>query len=1117
MKRRRGQNVSLKKGDLYSQRLDDDDYEVLHSRTTNISSSGKLTESQRSPMKGRVAWTQKTSWGPQDDQSFALDPDGHLYDATIEQEALDGPVEIAVKKKKRSKRSRRPQKFWMDNYQEKFLDELIRNDGRGDFCYASCVDCLARGQKGENKDQKLYRCKNCFVGDLVCGGCCVRRHRSNPLHRIEVWTGSVFRRATLQALGLVIRLNHVSNSCPSAKRSHKDFQIFHTNGIHDVTVEFCECARRTEPYIQLLRRRIYPSTQGTIQTCATFTLLEQLHLMSLVGQGGTYDFYKYLEKATDNTGVNVPKSRYRALQRMLIQWRHLKMLKRGGRGHVENGIATTPPGELAVLCPSCPRPGVNLDEGWKDVPPEKQFLYAVLICIDFNFRLKNQLVSSWTRDPGLGDGLSYFVPRAPYEAYIREHMDETDISSCVGFAALAQQNTRSSRGLRYTGVGAVVCGRSEMVLANGVCNLEKGERYSNSDFVVAYAMLRMQLELLLILIISYDIACQWFAKLLYRITNDWHSWMKFPPSLYLTPVIPKFHQPAHQDKDHDKFNCNHVKGLGASDCECCERMWSLLNGAAASTKPMGPGSRILVLNDHYGHYNWKKYTGLGATLCRRYTAAVKERNQQTEAHRGLTDALPEGLADKWEKMCVEWENAPWDRKGDNPFRSVQQELSHAKVMKELAEYERDRIKKGGVSYHTTSAGSFLALGLELEDAQRKLRKTVKDLGKLTDVKNKSLTEQRNILRKKIRSWSLIRHIYMPGLLQYLTEAGEELTDGSGEDVEPEVLPLWLPSSIPASKRNAACVSHLPELETRLREAQCADGLHGIRHTLRLKSRMLLFKYANVSGQRDGVRSRTMINSIHDRARGFAEAYRAGREGLIRLQGAENVDPQFQELKDSDVRALRDPERIKRGPGRKGTTENEDDEDEEPQAAVEEGINLVSENRRKDTALRAKHGTGESKLQISWIWARGAFDVTDGVDDNDGLLREAWAKSRARCERAKEEVALLQEEMRRTLAFLVWKAKSWQKVQKNRRDVDPVLREGLIAYSKKQEAIQMDLERSFREMWSKPLEEMKEVRTEEEEEARQVGEQEEREQGMEGAEDDYEDDRDEDDEEEEEEE
>lgn len=117
----------------------------------------------------------------------------------------------------------------------------------------------------------------------------------------------------------------------------------------------------------------------------------------------------------------------------------------------------------------------------------------MILCMDANFRLKNQMVSNYSQDPGMGIGMAYLVPRKPYEAYalsrasdedVSRHvyvallsLTNTQISSCVSFQALSQANTRSSLGLRYTGQNMLSCGRSEMILPCGVGNLQKGERY----------------------------------------------------------------------------------------------------------------------------------------------------------------------------------------------------------------------------------------------------------------------------------------------------------------------------------------------------------------------------------------------------------------------------------------------------------------------------------------------------------------------------------------------------------------------------------------------------------------------------------------------------------------
>ncbi|KAJ7605647.1 hypothetical protein FB45DRAFT_766734, partial [Roridomyces roridus] len=54
------------------------------------------------------------------------------------------------------------------------------------------------------------------------------------------------------------------------------------------------------------------------------------------------------------------------------EYSHLMMLKRGGVGHEPEGVAGTAPGALAVHCPCCPRPGINIPDDFQNAPPEKQ-------------------------------------------------------------------------------------------------------------------------------------------------------------------------------------------------------------------------------------------------------------------------------------------------------------------------------------------------------------------------------------------------------------------------------------------------------------------------------------------------------------------------------------------------------------------------------------------------------------------------------------------------------------------------------------------------------------------------------------------------------------------------
>ena len=75
----------------------------------------------------------------------------------------------------------------MQGYQDEYLDELICGNGRGDFHsdgLANCPDCIL--YKVDTPGNADHRCLECFVPILTCKDCCVRRHRMEPFHRIEV-------------------------------------------------------------------------------------------------------------------------------------------------------------------------------------------------------------------------------------------------------------------------------------------------------------------------------------------------------------------------------------------------------------------------------------------------------------------------------------------------------------------------------------------------------------------------------------------------------------------------------------------------------------------------------------------------------------------------------------------------------------------------------------------------------------------------------------------------------------------------------------------------------------------------------------------------------------------
>jgi hypothetical protein len=77
---------------------------------------------------------------------------------------------------------------------------------------------------------------------------------------------------------------------------------------------------------------------------------------------------------------DMSQDRYKSFMTIMRQFRYIKMLKRGGRGHDPTGAVGTKEGECAVRCAPCPNPGINLPDGWQDATPEVRY---VVFTFDF--------------------------------------------------------------------------------------------------------------------------------------------------------------------------------------------------------------------------------------------------------------------------------------------------------------------------------------------------------------------------------------------------------------------------------------------------------------------------------------------------------------------------------------------------------------------------------------------------------------------------------------------------------------------------------------------------------------------------------------------------------------
>ncbi|KAF7288213.1 CxC2 domain-containing protein [Mycena chlorophos] len=468
--------------------------------------------------------------------------------------------------------------------------------------------------------------------------------------------------------------------------------------------------------------------------------------------------------------------RYKGFGLMARQYDFLKRLKRAGRAHEPDGIATTKPGALAVLCWACPDADRNLPLGWDAVNPNKRSARIVPAVLR---------LTGGHDDPSLGSGLGYFVESSTYKEHLKNYIKEKDVSHCVAFQAMLQKDTKITKGLRVSGVAGCVCARHGLVRRRGLGDLQIGERrvfpkeppqatqysflprFANVDWIL---LCTLWAERLREYGFAYDIICQWMIHFFERLKKIRES--DVDTSTLATDIdeadlyfgLPVWHAGAHQAECRAHLALAYMLGMGKTDGEAMERIWATLNPASWATKEMGEGARHDVLEDKIDRMNFAKNLSLGKSLARKLIVAIAERRQQGLEFAELDKSVKRSKREEWRKRVDQWYE---DEDTDSPFILAGGQPSgpgQRSIAEELRQAELEDARAGHVPFvkGNMTATAFVQAGLQLEDTQRRIRAALKNKS-LTATYASEIQELRISLLKKMTSFERLQLIYMPGV------------------------------------------------------------------------------------------------------------------------------------------------------------------------------------------------------------------------------------------------------------------------------------------------------------------------------------------------------------------
>ncbi|KAG2158037.1 uncharacterized protein EDB93DRAFT_1238354 [Suillus bovinus] len=213
-------------------------------------------------------------------------------------------------------------------------------------------------------------------------------------------------------------------------------------------------------------------------------------------------------------------------------------MKWHGFGHRSN---TPNAGDLALFCPTCPQPGINISLSGNETLDDWKYTRSFMM--DGNFKAKHLHPIKPFDEVWLADGLGFMVGKDRYKAHHAEAADTLEKSSCNNHWVVNQANAARHK-LKSTGIGGVACACHGCFVPHAMVNFQKGKRQMNMDYALCKAA-QHNMEGITRAVTFYDINCQYNKHLWVRV--DQSRFLEMVPELTIIPGIGLWHMHGYQD------------------------------------------------------------------------------------------------------------------------------------------------------------------------------------------------------------------------------------------------------------------------------------------------------------------------------------------------------------------------------------------------------------------------------------------------------------------------------------------------------------------------------------------------------------------------------------------